>query len=253
MPHVRTIPVRSRATRAPLDSAAWMMESAELTPLRIALVACRDAETAAIYRRALLPRRFVVEPAASGADALAKALSLRPDIVIADTLLPLIDGYTLRELLRSDPDTRHIPVVLVTQDDATIESSAIQNDRFTTVVTRTRLHQALGELATALCATRTAGPMPPGAAAVSAAHGVVLQDVDGGQASPPSLRCMKCDAVLVHDRTYLGGVPKHLERWDVYWCPAGCGTFEYRHRTRTVRSVRVDRPATSVPKHTDAG
>ena len=34
----------------------------------------------------------------------------------------------------------------------------------------------------------------------------------------------------------LGGVTaKFSEQWDYYRCPAGCGAFQYRHRTRRVK------------------
>lgn len=52
--------------------------------------------------------------AASGAEALALARKLRPDLVLLDVELPDIDGIEVCERLKADPATRGIPVVMVT-------------------------------------------------------------------------------------------------------------------------------------------
>ncbi|KAB2884056.1 MAG: diguanylate cyclase [Albidovulum sp.] len=52
--------------------------------------------------------------AASGAEALGLARSLRPDLVLLDVELPDMDGITVCEALKADPATRDIPVVMIT-------------------------------------------------------------------------------------------------------------------------------------------
>jgi hypothetical protein len=38
--------------------------------------------------------------------------------------------------------------------------------------------------------------------------------------------------------SHVGGVNSlHREQWDYFSCPAGCGTFQYRQRTRRVRRM----------------
>jgi hypothetical protein len=38
--------------------------------------------------------------------------------------------------------------------------------------------------------------------------------------------------------SFLGGIRAQLtEQWDQLRCPAGCGEFEYRHRTRKLRQI----------------
>jgi PAS domain S-box-containing protein len=55
----------------------------------------------------------VVE-AADGRAALSTARSTHPDVVIADVLMPGMDGYEFVHELRNDPDTADIPVLLYT-------------------------------------------------------------------------------------------------------------------------------------------
>lgn len=50
----------------------------------------------------------------NGADALRIARSVRPEILLTDALLPGLDGRDVARLLKSDPSTAHIRVVVMT-------------------------------------------------------------------------------------------------------------------------------------------
>ncbi len=58
------------------------------------------------------PLRFNVIPAADGEAALALARRRRPDAVIADVLMPRMDGFRLCLALREEPRLAHVPVLL---------------------------------------------------------------------------------------------------------------------------------------------
>jgi adenylate cyclase len=62
----------------------------------------------------LAPRGYVVVPAASGAEALVVTAAERPDLILTDVVMPGMDGYELCRRLREDPETRLLPVVMVT-------------------------------------------------------------------------------------------------------------------------------------------
>jgi DNA-binding response OmpR family regulator len=55
-----------------------------------------------------------VTTATDGLDALAKIESLTPDLVLSDTRLPKLDGYTLVRKLKERPEWASIPVVFLT-------------------------------------------------------------------------------------------------------------------------------------------
>lgn len=57
---------------------------------------------------------FLTVGAETGADALKKILTSKPDLVILDLQLPDKDGFEICKILRSDPSTRYIPVVFLT-------------------------------------------------------------------------------------------------------------------------------------------
>ncbi len=67
-----------------------------------------------LVRRVLEVEGYEVIGAENGAEGLAKARSLRPDLIITDINLPDIDGYEITETLKRETKTAHIPVIAMT-------------------------------------------------------------------------------------------------------------------------------------------
>jgi two-component system cell cycle response regulator len=57
---------------------------------------------------------YVCGTARNGVEALAKIRDFSPDLIFLDLMMPEMDGYEACKQLRADPETRHIPVVMVT-------------------------------------------------------------------------------------------------------------------------------------------
>ncbi len=51
--------------------------------------------------------------ATSGAEAVAKAISEKPSLILMDIVMPEVDGYEACRRLQADPATKGIPVVFV--------------------------------------------------------------------------------------------------------------------------------------------
>ena len=60
---------------------------------------------------------YEVLTAHDGPTALALAAAEKPDIVLLDVMMPGMDGFQVCRRLKDDPETRHVPVVLVTALD----------------------------------------------------------------------------------------------------------------------------------------
>ncbi len=56
---------------------------------------------------------FEVHMAVDGEEALSQAVSLMPDVVVLDVMMPRLDGLEVARRLRQDPRTRAIRLVLV--------------------------------------------------------------------------------------------------------------------------------------------
>ena len=64
---------------------------------------------------------FDVVTAADGAEALKKARSALPGLILLDLMLPEVDGLEVCKMLRRDPATAAIPIVMVTAKAAEID------------------------------------------------------------------------------------------------------------------------------------
>ena len=61
-----------------------------------------------------LKSNFEVIEAVDGEEALQKATTLLPDLVILDIALPKLDGITVCKELRNNEATRHIAIIMLT-------------------------------------------------------------------------------------------------------------------------------------------
>src|SRR4051812_38298006 len=77
------------------------------------LIVDGDADTRALYREVFNPVAVTVEESEDGAEALGKAICLRPALVIMETRLRRIDGFSLCGLLRTEPATRSAAIIVV--------------------------------------------------------------------------------------------------------------------------------------------
>ncbi|HMN79747.1 MAG TPA: response regulator [Burkholderiaceae bacterium] len=66
------------------------------------------------YLARTLASYWRVEMACDGAEALVRARARRPDLIVADVMMPVLDGFGLLRELRSDNELKATPVVLVT-------------------------------------------------------------------------------------------------------------------------------------------
>ena len=64
---------------------------------------------------------FVVATAEDGEEALKKARSLAPDLILLDVMLPQVGGLEVCKILRRDDATRDIPIIMVTAKAAEID------------------------------------------------------------------------------------------------------------------------------------
>jgi len=64
---------------------------------------------------------FQVKSAGDGVEALSKARSILPGLIVLDVMLPELDGFEVCKLLRRDPNTASIPIIMLTAKAAEID------------------------------------------------------------------------------------------------------------------------------------
>ncbi len=73
-----------------------------------------DSDTREMYATFLDAMGYRVQEAADGFAALQAASRQRPDIVITDLAMPVMDGFHLMRQLRADASTSTVPIIAVT-------------------------------------------------------------------------------------------------------------------------------------------
>ena len=78
------------------------------------LVVDDEKDIVFVLKSALDGSGYITDSAADGLEALKKVASFKPDLIILDIMMPVLDGYSVNLRLRENPETAGIPVVIVT-------------------------------------------------------------------------------------------------------------------------------------------
>jgi CheY-like chemotaxis protein len=218
------------------------------------LVVEPDDDIRALHREALRLSGYQVIESTDGRDALAKALTRPPALVVTGLRLAFIDGFALCEILRRDSQTDAARILVITSESQPSELARARlagADRvLVKPVASNVLVREARQLLTSPPDSREAFPrhaMRATAADVAAhqrrrtvlAKAHARFSTSTPPIAPPALTCPTCDRALTYERSHIGGVSeRHQEQWDYYTCAGGCGAFEYRQRTRKIRPVR---------------
>jgi len=79
--------------------------------MRTILVVDDDSSMRFLFKVLFESAGFEVVEAHHGANALERLRDIRPDLVVTDLMMPVMDGRELIAALRSDPETASIPVI----------------------------------------------------------------------------------------------------------------------------------------------
>jgi len=88
-----------------------------------------------LYKDYLEFSGFAVETANNGREAIDRAVSLQPDVILMDASMPVLDGWQATKELKANPATKDIPVLALTAhafDDARKEARSAGCDGFVT-------------------------------------------------------------------------------------------------------------------------
>jgi CheY-like chemotaxis protein len=74
-----------------------------------------DTDTILLFLKTLLAgQNFNFLTAKNGAEAVEKARRERPDLVLLDVFMPVMDGIEACRVMKGDPELKSIPVIIVT-------------------------------------------------------------------------------------------------------------------------------------------
>jgi DNA-binding response OmpR family regulator len=78
------------------------------------LVVDDDADLIELISFNLKQAGYSIGTASNGVDAIKKAHSLSPDLIVLDVMMPELDGFAVCEILRRDSQTASIPIMMLT-------------------------------------------------------------------------------------------------------------------------------------------
>jgi CheY-like chemotaxis protein len=67
-----------------------------------------------MYQKIFTFEHYEVELAENGQEGLEKAKSFRPTLILLDVMMPIMNGLETLDKLKSDPETKTIPVIMLT-------------------------------------------------------------------------------------------------------------------------------------------
>lgn len=115
---------RSRQPVMPEEGLLSALEQMESGVRRIVVVE-DNVDAARLISRILQARGgYEVHIAHEGAHGMDVIQSVMPDLVITDLMMPGVDGFSLIDTLKSNPETSRIPIVVVTAKELTVKERA---------------------------------------------------------------------------------------------------------------------------------
>jgi putative two-component system response regulator len=78
------------------------------------LIADDEAVNLKILINYLVSQDYDIDTAVNGEEAVRKSRDNMPDLIILDIMMPVMDGYEACRLIKADPKTTHVPIIIVT-------------------------------------------------------------------------------------------------------------------------------------------
>ena len=85
------------------------------------LVVDDHAPTVQLIKSALEGLGMEVQTAENGAECLLAVDGDRPDLIVLDVIMPVMDGFQALQVLQQSPETRDIPVILLTAKSSDLD------------------------------------------------------------------------------------------------------------------------------------
>ena len=91
------------------------------TAKKTVLVVDDDQSLRQMYRARLEASGYGVIEATNGEEAMARAVEDKPSCILLDVMMPRVNGFDVLDILKTTPETKKIPVIILTalmQDEA---------------------------------------------------------------------------------------------------------------------------------------
>lgn len=116
----------SQRVKTPIMPEEGLLSALEHVEARVKRVVVIEdtVDAARLIQRILQARGYEVELAHDGISGIQLAREMKPDLVVTDLMMPGVDGFSVIDTLKSDPDMCDIPIVVVTAKELTAKERA---------------------------------------------------------------------------------------------------------------------------------
>jgi CheY-like chemotaxis protein len=104
--------------------AAGRTSSGQRTRAAVVLLVDDCIEWRSLCAEVLTRGGFAVVESGDGRDAVAKARAVRPDVIVMNISLPVMDGAAAARVLKTYPPTQHIPMIALTGHPRAVVNAA---------------------------------------------------------------------------------------------------------------------------------
>jgi CheY-like chemotaxis protein len=84
-----------------------------------------DRDNRELLVELLASEGYLVSSASNGRQALEEAHALRPDVILLDLMMPIMNGWEFRSEQLRDPELSNVPVVIVSAFEDTLDVEAV--------------------------------------------------------------------------------------------------------------------------------
>ena len=91
-----------------------IIENKKLLGDKPSILIVEDSEDVRIYLKGLLKNDYRLHEAENGKVGVKKSVEVMPDLIISDVMMPSMDGFEFCKKIKTDWQTSHIPIILLT-------------------------------------------------------------------------------------------------------------------------------------------
>jgi two-component system alkaline phosphatase synthesis response regulator PhoP len=111
--NARTSSARQLATTEPNSSQQMATTEPSISNSRL-LIADDNQQNRELLEAYLVGEGYTIEMAVDGQETIERVTEFAPDLILLDIMMPRMSGYEVAEQLKSDDETKDIPILMVT-------------------------------------------------------------------------------------------------------------------------------------------